>query len=111
MREEKKKKHILDLKPNRNGGTSASAVGVGAWRDRAAAVVAGVTREAVRSGGGPVVAFAAGVISFGFSLSLSLSLSLTLCLSIQVFNDCKFGIFFLSLFRAFKLNKLKIAQI
>jgi hypothetical protein len=77
MREEKKKKkkkHIPDLKPNRNGGTSAGAAGVGAWRDRAAAAAAGVTREAVRSGGGPVVAFAAGVISFGFSLSLSLSL-------------------------------------
>ena len=37
-----------------------------------------------------MVAFVAGVISFGFSLSLSL----TFCLSIQVFNDCKFGIFF-----------------
>jgi hypothetical protein len=71
-KKKKKKKHIPDLKPNWNGGTSAGAASVGAWRDRATVAAAGVTREVVRSGGGPVVAFAAGVISFGFSLSLSL---------------------------------------
>ena len=108
MREEKKKKkHIPDLKWNRNGGTSAGAAGVGVWCDRAAAVAAGVTREAMRFGGGPVVAFATGVISFGFSLSLSLWLFVSQFKYSTIVN---LG-FFLSLFRAFKLNKLKIAQI
>ena len=74
MRESERKKKRAhtrsEAKPNRNGRTSAGAAGMGAWRDRAAAAAAGVTHEAVRSGGGPVMAFATGVISFGFSLSL-----------------------------------------
>ena len=66
---------------------------MGAWRDRAAAAAAAGVRRCGEGqfGGGPVVAFTAGVISF-WVFSLSLSDSLSLNSSIQRLN--KFGIFF-----------------